>query len=131
MVLSQGALRQIIEAQPKVAMSAIQFLCSRLRETDERFEAIALHRVEVRLCRLLLSTPEVNCARHESETVKLNLGMSQTELALLAGASRSKVNRALMALEDMGAITRTGSTIVCDIQALEDIAERDVAADHM
>ena len=49
--------------------------------------------------------------------------MSQGELALLIGASRPKVNIALTALEDMGAITRSGSTLLCDTAALEDIAE--------
>jgi hypothetical protein len=49
--------------------------------------------------------------------------MSQGELALLVGASRPKVNTALTMLEELGAITRDGSEIVCDVEMLEDLSE--------
>ena len=55
MALPQRAMMELIENNPKVAVAAIRFLCTRLRETDQRLEAIALHRIEVRLARLLLS----------------------------------------------------------------------------
>ena len=54
MALPQRAMVELIENNPKVAVAAIHFLCTRLRETDQRLEAIALHRIEVRLARLLL-----------------------------------------------------------------------------
>jgi CRP-like cAMP-binding protein len=53
--LPQRALLEAIENNPKVAMAAIHFLCMRVRETDQRLEAIALHRIELRLARMLLS----------------------------------------------------------------------------
>ena len=55
MALPQRAMLELIENNPKVAKAAIHFLCTRLRETDQRLEAIALHRIEVRLARLMLS----------------------------------------------------------------------------
>jgi DNA-binding GntR family transcriptional regulator len=54
--------------------------------------------------------------------VTLDLPISQSELALLIGASRPKVNAALALLEDGGAIQRGEKTFICDIEALEDIA---------
>ena len=51
--------------------------------------------------------------------------MSQSELALLIGASRPKVNAALVALEDQGAIDRTGSKLACHFDALIAIANLD------
>ena len=54
---------------------------------------------------------------------KLDLGMSQSELGLLIGASRPKVNLALTALEDMGAITKSGSGYICNLEILENVAE--------
>jgi DNA-binding GntR family transcriptional regulator len=53
------------------------------------------------------------------------LGMSQAELALLLGASRPKVNAALMTLEDAGAITRSGQAFACDVAVLAEIARRE------
>ena len=49
--------------------------------------------------------------------------MSQGELALLVGASRPKVNTGLTTLEELGAITRDGSDITCDIEVLQDLSE--------
>src|SRR5215475_5489028 len=118
MALPQRALLEMIENNPKVATAAIHFLCTRLRETDQRLEAIALHRIEVRLARLLLSALRLQSPAAKGSNIPLALGMSQTELALLVGASRPKVNVALAILEDMGAITRKGGDLTCDSSVL-------------
>ena len=123
MALPQKALMELIENHPKVALAAIRFLCQRLRDTDQRLEAIALHRIEVRLARLMLSALKLQSATTKDGKAKLDLGMSQGELALLIGASRPKVNIALTMLEDMGAITRAGSGYSCDIEILENVAD--------
>lgn len=123
MALPQRAMTELIENNPKVAVAAIRFLCTRLRETDQRLEAIALHRIEVRLARLLLSALKLQSPDAEGEEVPLELGMSQGELALLIGASRPKVNIALTMLQDMGAITRKGPKLLCNTEMLQEIAE--------
>ena len=123
MALPQRAMLELIENNPKVAKAAIHFLCTRLRETDQRLEAIALHRIEVRLARLMLSALKLQSPGATGKSVALDLGMSQGELALLIGASRPKVNIALTMLEDMGAIARAGSKLTCDTQVLQNIAD--------
>jgi CRP-like cAMP-binding protein len=123
MILPQRALLDLIESNPAVATAVIKFLCSRLRDTDQRLEAIALHRIEVRLARLMLSALRMKPAAKDATSVPLDLGMSQGELALLIGASRPKVNVALTMLEDMGAIERSGSRFNCNIEVLESVAD--------
>jgi CRP-like cAMP-binding protein len=123
MALPQRAMMELIENNPKVGLAAIRFLCTRLRETDQRLEAIALHRIEVRLARLMLSALKLQSPGAAGKNVALDLGMSQGELALLIGASRPKVNIALTMLEDMGAITRAGSKLSCDTDVLQSIAD--------
>jgi CRP-like cAMP-binding protein len=123
LALPQRALLEAIENNPKVAMAAIHFLCLRLRETDQRLEAIALHRIEVRLARLLLSALRLQSPAARGASVPLDLGMSQGELALLIGASRPKVNIALALLEELGGITRNGARLRCNTEVLEGIAD--------
>lgn len=123
MALPQEVMIELIERNPKVATAAIRFLCQRLRETDHRLEAIALHRIEVRLARLMLSFLKLQGATLKGGEAKLDLGMSQSELGLLIGASRPKVNIALTALEDMGAITKSGSSYICNLEALTSVAD--------
>ena len=123
MALPQRAMLELIENNPKLAKAAIHFLCTRLRETDQRLEAIALHRIEVRLARLMLSALKLQSPGASGQNVALDLGMSQGELALLIGASRPKVNIALTMLEDMGAITRAGAKLSCDTGVLQNIAD--------
>jgi CRP/FNR family cyclic AMP-dependent transcriptional regulator len=82
-----------------------------------------LHPIEVRLARLLLSALKRQAGTAASKVVPLDLGMSQSELALLIGASRPKVNIALSQLQEMGAITGTGPKLVCNSDLLEEIAE--------
>lgn len=123
MALRQEVMMELIERNPKVATAVIRLLCQRLRDTDQRLEAIALHRIEVRLARLMLSFLKLQGVAPKNGEAKLNLGMSQSELGLLIGASRPKVNMALTALEDMGAITKSGSNYICNLEALESVAD--------
>ena len=127
MTLPQRALNELIENNTKVASAAIRFLCQRLRDTDQKLEAIALHRIEVRLARLMLSALKLQGAVAKDGKARLDLGLSQSEVGLLIGASRPKVNLALTALEDMGAIARSGTTYVCDLEILGSVADMDTA----
>ena len=124
MTLAQPVLNRLIDARPPVARAVIHFLCARIRDTDHQLEAIALHPIEVRLARLLLSAIKLQSPAAKGGQVPLALGISQSELGLLIGASRPKVNGALAMLEDMGAITRSDAKFLCDIALLESVAEQ-------
>ena len=90
MRLTHNAILELVEHNPKMALATIDFLCSRLRETDLRLEAIALYRIEVRLARLFLSALQLESLGTKDSNIQLNLGISQSELALLIGASRTE-----------------------------------------
>jgi CRP/FNR family cyclic AMP-dependent transcriptional regulator len=124
-ILPQQALLQLIEGNPRLAAATISFLCFRLRETDLKLEAIALHSIEVRLARLFLSALRALSPTVAGSRTPLALGMSQSELSLLIGASRSKTNMGLKSLEDMRAITREGTNLSCDTQILQNIVDND------
>lgn len=121
--LSRAQINTLVETQPQFAKAAIDLLCKRLREGDQQLEVIALHRIEVRLARYLLSAVRQQHGASPPKNPKIALGISQGELALVLGASRPKVNAALMVLEDTGAITRDGDKYVCNTDELASIGE--------
>lgn len=138
MTLAKEALDKLIEANPRVARAAISWLCQRLRDTSAQAEAIALHPVEVRLARYLLSrvmpapvgdmeddSPGGKLAGAKGGKATIELGISQAELASLIGASRQKVNAALGLLESVGAVRRMGRRVACDPALLARVATPD------
>jgi CRP/FNR family transcriptional regulator, cyclic AMP receptor protein len=120
MMLARSALTSLMQTKPQLAQAAVAFVCRRLRATSDQIEAIALHPTQVRLARFLLAAIAV---KGQSGSVTFDLGMSQAELGLLLGASRSKVNEALAALEELGAVRRTAGRIECDVAALREVAQ--------
>jgi CRP/FNR family transcriptional regulator, cyclic AMP receptor protein len=125
MVLARSSLKRLMETRPQLAQAAVELLCRKLRRTSEQIEAIALHSTQVRLARFLLAAINMKGQSEASGPVMVDLGMSQTELGLLLGASRSKVNEALATLEKLGAARHTGRHIECNLGALQDIAQGD------
>jgi CRP-like cAMP-binding protein len=128
MALSQSAMLASITSSPALALATIKMLCSRLRDADLQLEAVALHSIEVRLARFLTNQIAVqptpaSGTKKAAARVNLKLDMSQTELALLLGASRPKVNAALAMLEAEGVIERNEGELSCDVAELKRIGE--------
>lgn len=122
LALSKAALMRLIETRPKVGEGVIKFLCNRVREADQQLEGIALYPIEVRLARFFLAAGRQKGEAKAGVKVVIDLPISQSELALLIGASRPKVNAALALLEASGAVVRNDGRITCDMEELEAIA---------
>lgn len=111
MSLSSAAFQRALATNPALAQAAIALLCARLRDVSHLLEDVALFPIEVRLARYLLNRLALLAGsplKSDQKPTRLALGMSQGELAMLLGASRPKVNAALIALEAAGAIRRVG-----------------------
>src|ERR1700759_189107 len=118
--LDQADFRKLWRERPALSGRLVAFLCGRLRDTSGQLESIALHPLHVRLARFFLVALG-NRKPEAGKRLPLELGMSQSELALLLGASRPKINEALGKLEETGAINRTIDRIFCDPAKLADI----------
>jgi CRP-like cAMP-binding protein len=123
MQLDAPALIRLLESNPAITLACCRFLCRRLRGTNTTLESVALHPIEVRVARYLLSQVKRTQGAPAAAKVMLKGLLSQNELALLIGASRPRVNLAMQLLEDMGAIARDGEGTTCNLKELEDIAQ--------
>jgi CRP/FNR family transcriptional regulator, cyclic AMP receptor protein len=120
--LSKPAFKRLMDTHPLIGEAAVRFLCSRVREADQQLEAIALYPIEGRLARFFLAAARQKAPGAEEGRIEIELPMSQSELALLIGASRPKVNTALSLLESSGALQRNEGRIICDIEELLAVA---------
>jgi CRP/FNR family cyclic AMP-dependent transcriptional regulator len=123
-LLSRSSLRRLMEAKPQLAQAMVALLCRRLRTTSDQVEAIALHSTKVRLARFLLAATALKGEGDANQRpAVLDIEMSQTELGLLLGASRSKISEALATLEKLGAVHHTARHIECHVDALRAVAK--------
>ena len=115
--LATNRLKALIGERPEIAMGVIRFLCDRVRKVSDHFESISLFTLEARLANFLLNEARL----HNSD--QFSLGITQSELAMLLGATRQRVNMAFRALEGGGAITRKGDALHCQLEMLKSIAQ--------
>ena len=124
-VIRKSDFQTLMNTYPQASSSIISYLCNRLRDTTEQLETIALYDIDSRVARFLMAALRQLHGDELPDSANLQLFLSQSEIASILGASRPKINRAIMALEDAGAITRNGTVINCNIQRLTALAEPD------
>lgn len=122
--LDRNEFHRLRSIRPAISDAVISFLCRRLRDISDKLESIALYPMDIRLARFLLTALGDRQAP-PGRRVPFELKFSQSELALLLGASRPKINAALGTLESAGAIGRTADRLFCDRAKLALIAQRD------
>jgi CRP/FNR family transcriptional regulator, cyclic AMP receptor protein len=121
MTITQRTLWQAIETHAPLARAVIRFLCQRVRDTSDQLEGIALYTIETRVARFLLSALKMAGLDLGADEVTLDLKATQSEMALLLGTGRPKINVAFSALENQGAVRRAGTRLICRPEALMDI----------
>lgn len=132
LVISRADLDRITAERPAILGAFVAYLCARLRDTTDQMESIALYRLESRLARMLLALARAQKAgaqnvgaqnAGDTGTVTVELPLSQSEIADMIGATRPRVNGAFAALEDAGALRRSGTTAICRLAILRAIGE--------
>lgn len=94
---------------PAIGQALAHVAAANLRATLSYLEELALMPLAERTVSRLLQL----CREH-SDPAPVRLDISQTELAMMLGASRPAVNQVLAALEASGALTRKFRAIECD-----------------
>ena len=117
MVLERRDVLPFLNRNPAACLKLMEFLCARIRRSDERMADIAFFNLPVRLAKTLLSyQPQSRGA--------MKLSLSQSELAEMAGATREKVNRCLRDWQRQGILElRDRWTIIRKPEALRDLID--------
>jgi CRP-like cAMP-binding protein len=117
-VIGRKDFRAFMARHAEAADAVVNFLCKRLRETNQTLETIALYNLDARVARFLLAALRQVHGEDLPEEARLQLKLSQVEFGAILGASRPRINRAILELEEAGAIKRQGSIIDCNIPRL-------------
>jgi CRP-like cAMP-binding protein len=115
----------IAAERPAMGLALAGYLCSLLRSTNFQMESIALYDLQRRLVRFLLFTLRHRYGEEIPEEPAISLGLNQSDLSAVLGASRPKVNHALQVLIAGGALGRDGDRLICNLDALQAIADID------
>lgn len=124
-VIGKNEFRAFMARHSAAADAVVNFLCNRLRETNQQLETIALYNLDARVARFLLAALRQFHGEDLPAEASLDLALSQVELGAILGASRPRINRAVLELEEAGAIKRRGNIIDCNISRLVKFADPD------
>jgi CRP/FNR family transcriptional regulator/CRP/FNR family cyclic AMP-dependent transcriptional regulator len=100
----------MLERHPQVATALLGVLGDRLRRTDELIQDILFLDLPGRLAKQLLGLADERGVS-TPDGVRIDLRLSQSELAAIIGATRESVNRCLNAYADRGILELDRDTI--------------------
>lgn len=122
LVLKRQDFLDHLSSDPSFALGLMQSLAQRLRATDSQIEDAAFLGLPGRLAKRLLNLAREYGSKTASG-VRIQLKLSQQELANLVGVSRESVNRIIVSWLADGLIGRDGRHFVIhDVSGLEQIS---------
>ena len=110
-----------IMKNPKIAIQVLEVLVKRLRSTDQQVEDLIFLDVYGRVAKKLLELAETHGMKVEDGT-RIDVRLTQQELASMVGASRESVNKVIGYFMDRGVISTDKHRIT--IHRLTDLKQR-------
>jgi CRP/FNR family transcriptional regulator, cyclic AMP receptor protein len=121
--LGRREYRAIATRFPALHEAAIAHLGALLRGTNDRLESVSLYQLHARFARFLLISLQQMNGEELAPFEMLSLKVNQTDLGLLVGASRPKLNRMLQEFREQGVLEQEGQVWRCNVVALRQISE--------
>ncbi len=124
-VLSKEDYEEIRKTYREFDQASLKLISRMMRYSSGLFKELSLNALEERIASRILQGVERSEAVASTQDHR-KLALSQTEIALMVGASRQTVNRVLQKMQDAGIIeTEYNSIIVQDIKGLRALAMGD------
>ena len=109
---------RLLRENGDLCLRMMAVLCGRLRQSNAALEEMALLDLPGRLARVLLRLAR-EWGNRTPQGTRIEVRLSQKDLAVLVGGSREKVNRQLRAWEETGAIAKDlGRLVIVQPEAL-------------
>jgi CRP/FNR family cyclic AMP-dependent transcriptional regulator len=117
LMLPRSAVLELMATHPSVLDAVLRSLGRLVRRLTEQNSDLAFLDLGGRLAKILLGLAESHS--HDDERVVLDVGLSQSDIAAMVGATRPAVNRILQRFASRGLIEVDGRVIVLrDLPAL-------------
>jgi CRP-like cAMP-binding protein len=123
LTLSRRDYRAIAARFPALHEAAIVHLGTLVRGTNDRLESVSLYQLHARFARFVLFSLTQMNGEDLAPFEMLSLKVNQTDLGLLVGASRPKLNRILQEFREQGVLEQDGNVWRCNVTALRHLAE--------
>ena len=122
--LNRSTFYRLIQRDPELGIRAIELLSERLSFYERRIEDISLKKIPARLASLIIQLVEAEGIVTGKGRYRLNANYTHEQLALMIGAKRVAVSRAMKGLREAGAVeTGRRRIVVKDAEALGRIAD--------
>jgi len=122
LVVAKADMQELMELSTEFRDALLQLNCQRLRRMYKRCEERHALSLPQRLARQVLRLSR-RFGRPTASGLRIDLAVSQGDLASMVGGSRQRVNRALRQMQQLG-IMQLGPQrlLVLDVDGLEDVA---------
>jgi len=118
LAIERTRFMRLLRENSDLCLRLMAVLCGRLRQVNAALEEMALLDLPTRLGRLLLRLGR-EWGNRTPRGLRIEVKLSQKDLAILVGASREKVNRQLREWEEAGAIGKDlGRLVIVRPEAL-------------
>lgn len=121
-VLDTAACRRMGAEHPSFNTALLRLLARQMRGLSEQFALSSLDSLAVRIANRLVITAR-SFGVSGPDGIRLNVKLSQSELAAMVGASRQSVSKLLLKLQAEGVVRITyGGLVISDLARLERLA---------
>lgn len=125
LMVSSSDVRSLMADHPEMRDAFMKLNCQRLRHMFRRFEELHTLPLAQRLGRQVLRLGRHFGSQYGNE-LRIDLRISQSDLAALVGGSRQRVNAALRQLQAMGLVKLGEARLsVLDLTRLQELADAD------
>jgi CRP-like cAMP-binding protein len=118
LVIERARFLRLLRENPDLCLRLLAVLCGRLRQSNAALEDMALLDLPQRLGRVLLRLAR-DWGNRTPHGLRIEVRLSQKDLATIVGGSREKVNKQLREWEEAGALAKDlGRLVIVRPEAL-------------